>query len=414
MIGRNSRTAVVTGIGMVTALGQGVEAHRLALGEGQSGVRPISRFATDHLGTRFAASVDFTASSDATPPERSEMLAALALEEAVAQSGVVGADQLVLGFPPIQFGWPERFSFARSVSEHAAGYDDLIRAALKPESRALRENFRPGASAERLAERFEVRDDALTVSSACSSGSTAIIMGVDAIRNGHADRVIVAGADASLSPEMLARFGKLSALSTRNDEPETASRPFDETRDGFVPGEGAGAVVLEAREFAEERGADILGVVSGIAEVSDGYHRLRHQPDAERIVAVMAAAIADAGLSPSDIDCVNAHGTSTPENDWMEYTGCAKVFGAALEGLPVTALKSMIGHTLSAAGAIEFAASIMMLEDQVIYPTINVATIDPKIALDIVPNTARKSRLRHILSNSFGFGGQNACIIVSR
>jgi 3-oxoacyl-[acyl-carrier-protein] synthase II len=237
-------------------------------------------------------------------------------------------------------------------------------------------------------------------------------MAVEAIQRGEAEAAIALGADGSVQPEAVIRFSLLSALTARNDDPQAASRPFEKSRDGFVMSEGAAALVLESLEHATARGAAVLGIVSGCGERADSFHRTRSNPDGHAIIGAMRNAIADAGIAPSDIGYVNAHGTGTPENDKMETLGMRAVFGDAPP--PISSNKSMLGHTLSAAGAIEAALSLLTIRDQVLPPTINHREPDPAITLDVVPNEARRvSGLRHVLSNSFGFGGQNVCLVVS-
>ncbi len=412
------RDVVITGLGIVTAFGRGAEVNAVAMHSGNSAVSAITRFETDGLSTRIAASIDNLLPPDLLPVEMTEAIAVLAIEEAIAQSGLIDDGnlpaELVIGLPPLQMGWSDRFNLAEAAKRREVGYADLLKSAADPEFRRMHDRLRPGAITERLMAHYGIVGMPQTITTACSSGATAVIMATEAIRSGETDRVIVVASDASLSPEMLARFGKISALSTRNDDPGTASRPFDADRDGFVPGEGAAALVLETRSVALHRRASIMGVVEGIAEAADGYHRLRHQPDAQRIVDVMQNALTDAGLKPSDISYLNAHGTSTPENDRVEFLGCKAVFGELLPQIPVSSIKSMIGHTLSASGVIEVAASVLMLRDQVVYPTINVSKLDPDIQLDVVPDVARPAQLQHVLSNSFGFGGQNSCIVIGR
>ncbi len=217
---------------------------------------------------------------------------------------------------------------------------------------------------------------------------------------------------ARSAPESLIRFSLLSALSTSNDVPQAAVKPFSKNRDGFVMAEGAGALVLESYDSAKARGAKILGVLEGCGEMTDAFHRTRSSPDGKPIIGCIANAIKDAGLTPDDIDYVNAHGTSTPENDKMEYLGCSAVFGERIKSVPISSNKSMIGHTLSAAGAIEAVFSLLTLQHQRIPPTINYNMPDPAIPLDVVPNTARDARVRHAISNSFGFGGQNVSLVM--
>ena len=235
-------------------------------------------------------------------------------------------------------------------------------------------------------------------------------MGAEAIQRGEARTALCIGAEGTVEPESLIRFSLLSALSTRNEEPARASRPFDKTRDGFVMAEGAAALVLENLEDARARGAEVLGLVLGCGERADSFHRTRSNPSGDAIVGAMRSAIADAGLEPGAIGYVNAHGTGTPENDKMETLGMRAVFGDAPP--PISSNKSMIGHTLSAAGAIEAVFSLLSMRDGVLPPTINHETPDPAIGLDVVPNQAREQKVERVLSNSFGFGGQNVCLVL--
>ena len=247
----------------------------------------------------------------------------------------------------------------------------------------------------------------------CASGATAIQLGVEAIRRGETETALAVGTDSSVQLEALIRFSLLSALSTRNEPPERASRPFSKSRDGFVMAEGAGALVLESLESALARGAKCLGIIRGCGEMADDYHRTRSRPDGTAIIGAIRNALEDAGAAPEEIDYVNAHGTSTPENDKMEYLSLKAVMGDHLDTTPISSNKSMIGHTLSAAGAIEAVLSFMMIENGVLLPTINYDERDPDIPLDVVPNAARRGSVRTVLSNSFGFGGQNAALVLA-
>ena len=237
-------------------------------------------------------------------------------------------------------------------------------------------------------------------------------MGVEAIRRGEAETALVVGTDASVNPESLIRFSLLSALSTRNEVPEAASRPFAKDRDGFIMAEGAGALVLESLAHARARGATIVGVVEGCGEAADGFHRTRSSPDGKPIVACMRNALEDAGLSPDAVGYINAHGTSTPENDKMEWVGVSAVFGERASSIPISSNKSMIGHTLTAAGAIEAIFTLLTLRYGLLPPTINYDTPDPAVPVDCVPNVARPAKVAHAISNSFGFGGQNVCLVI--
>jgi 3-oxoacyl-[acyl-carrier-protein] synthase II len=268
--------------------------------------------------------------------------------------------------------------------------------------------------ASHLAESFGTKGSPISLSTACASGATAIQLGVEAIRRGDADAALCVGTDGSVNPEALVRFSLLSALSTQNDPPQAASKPFSKNRDGFVMAEGAGAMVLESYESATARGAKILGVVAGCGELTDSFHRTRSSPDGKPIIGCMRKTLADAGLEPEQIDHINAHGTATPENDKMEYNTTAVVFGDHLPKIPVSSNKSMVGHTISAAGAVEAVFSLLTLEHQRIPPTINYEIPDPAILFDVVGNTARDAKVTAVMSNSFGFGGQNASLILTR
>jgi 3-oxoacyl-[acyl-carrier-protein] synthase II len=220
--------------------------------------------------------------------------------------------------------------------------------------------------------------------------------------------------DGSVNLEALVRFSLLSALSTQNDTPQAASKPFSKNRDGFVMAEGAGALVLESYEAATARGATILGVLAGCGEQTDSFHRTRSSPDGKPIIGCVRNVLADAGMTPEQIDYINAHGTATPENDKMEYLSISAVFGEHTSKIPVSSNKSMVGHTISAAGAVEAIFSLLTLEHQRIPPTINYEIPDPAILFDVVPNKARDARVTAVMSNSFGFGGQNASLVLTR
>lgn len=405
---------VVTGLGVVTSLGAGKTDNWSKLTAGESGIRTITRFPTDGLKTRIAGTIDYL------PPQPcaaalTESFAALAAEEAIAQSGLGGAGHfpgpLFLAVPPIEMEWPQRLEIgAKSGANDKITYADMLRVSAQfPE---YHRRFLFGSAADNLAEKFGTQGSPISLSTACASGATAIQLGVEAIRRGETNSALCIGTDGSINPEAVIRFSLLSALSTSNDVPETAAKPFSKNRDGFVMAEGGGALVLESYDSAKARGAKILGVLAGCGEMTDAFHRTRSSPDGKPIIGCIANAISDAGLTPNDIDYVNAHGTSTPENDKMEYLGCATVFGDRIRSLPISSNKSMIGHTLSAAGAVEAVFTLLTLQHQLIPPTINYTVPDPAIPLDVVPNKAREASLRHAISNSFGFGGQNVSLVM--
>jgi len=409
-------TVVVTGMGILTSLGNGQAENWAALTAGQSGIRTISRFLIDELRTTFAGTVDFL--NEETAPDLIERLAELAIEEAIEEAaiGVPGnfPGPLFLAMPPVEVDWPQRLELAAaSGAGDRVGYADLLRAAATGEFKHWYHRFFFASIGEHLADRFGTRGSPISLSTACASGATAIQLALEAIRRGECDVALVAGTDASVTPEGLIRFSLLSALSTRNDDPAGAARPFSKDRDGFVMAEGAGALVLENLEHARARGAEILGVIAGSGERADGFHRTRSSPDGKPIIETLKRALDDAGLSPDDIGYINAHGTGTPENDKMEWLAVSSVFGARASAIPISSNKSMIGHTLSAAGAIEAVFTLRTLREGLLPPTINYNTPDPAIPVDCVPNRARPARVSHAVSNSFGFGGQNVSLVIS-
>jgi 3-oxoacyl-[acyl-carrier-protein] synthase II len=416
----NRPVVVVTGYGIVTSLGAGAADNWAKLSAGQSGIREITRFATDGLKTRIAGTVDFVTVEPAiNAPELSQRFAEMAAEEAIAQSGIgMPGDfpgPLFIAVAPVELEWQQRYEVARASGTNGAlTYLDLTRAGETGRFHDHYERFLFGSVADRIGEKFGTKGSPISVSTACASGATAIQLGVEAIRRGETDAALCIGTDGSVNAESLVRFSLLSALSTSNDPPHAASKPFSKNRDGFVMAEGAGVLVLESLEAAKARGAKILGVIEGCGELADSFHRTRSSPDGKPTIGCIRNAIADAGLTPDDIDYINPHGTSTPENDKNEYISIAAVFGERAGSIPISSNKSMIGHTLSAAGAVESVFSLLTLEHQRIPPTINYQVPDPTIPLDVVPNVARDARVTHVLSNSFGFGGQNVSLVMGR
>ena len=407
---------VVTGMGVVTSLGKGKDENWAKLTAGESGIHTITRFPIEGLRTTIAGTVDFVPFENA--PDLTTKMAALAGEEAVAEAkiGEVGAfpGPLFLGMPPVELEWPQRRDLAKASGKTAdITYSDILKGAAAKDFSAMQTRFLFGSVGDQLADRFGTKGAPISISTACATGATAIQLAVEAIRRGETDAALVIGADGSANQESLARFSLLSALSTRNDDPKAAARPFAKDREGFVMAEGAGALVLESHEHATARGATILGVVEGCGEMADSFHRTRSSPDGAPIIGCIRNALEDAGVMPADVQYVNAHGTSTPENDKMEYVGLSAVFGDHLANIAVSSNKSMIGHTLSAAGAIEAVFTLMTIRNGVIPPTINQTEADPTIKLDLVPNVARKAKVARAISNSFGFGGQNVCLVLA-
>jgi len=411
------RVIAVTGMGVITSLGVGKTDNWAKLTAGQSGIRRVSRFPFDGLRTTIAGAVDTEYQEGMLPSEHSERMARLACEEAIAQSGLGTKGHfpgpLFLASPPLEIEWPARIKLAEMATTNAdIRYSDLLRVALKFGS--TQGSFNCVSIGENLADHFGTEGSPISLNTACASGASAIQLGLEAIRRGECDAALAAGTDGSLTPEALIRFSLLSALSTQNDPPERASKPFSKNRDGFVLAEGAAAVVLEDFDHARARGARVLGILEGCGEKSDSFHRTRSSPDGKPIIACMRNALADAGIGPEGVDYINAHGTSTPENDKMEHLGVSTVFGERARDIPISSNKSMIGHTITAAGAVEAVFTLLTLEHQRIPPTINYNIADPAIPLDVVPNVARDARINRAISNSFGFGGQNVCLVMAR
>ncbi|MBD8689226.1 MULTISPECIES: beta-ketoacyl-ACP synthase [unclassified Rhizobium] len=409
----------VTGMGILTSLGQGLKDNWDALTSGKSGIHKITRFPTDNLSTKICGTVDFIEIPKPNSVERSYAFARETTIEALAQAGLSGDfnGPLFLAAPPIEPEWSARFELGdRSPPADKPGdaYDRFMAALRERPDPEFQEAALFGAISERLADRFGTRGLPVTLSTACASGATAIQLGVEAIRQGRTERALTVATDGSVSAEALIRFSLLSALSTQNDPPEKASKPFSKDRDGFVIAEGAATLVLESLESSIARGAKVLGIIKGAGEKADSFHRTRSSPDGGPAIATIRAALADAGVAEGDINYINAHGTSTPENDKMEYGSMLAVFGEGLKSIPVSSNKSMIGHTLTAAGAVEAVFSLQTMLTGTVPPTINYTNPDPTIALDVVPNVKRDAQVTAVLSNSFGFGGQNASLVMTR
>ena len=409
---------VVTGMGIVTSLGAGKTDNWSKLTAGESGIRTVTRFPTDSLKTTMAGTVDFVTVEPFTSTGLSERLGEMATEEALAQSGIGSKGNfpgpLFLAVAPVEVEWPQRMELGRAVGKPDVDYNDLLRISGGGQYASFHDRFMFGSVAAHLAEKFGTKGSPISLSTACASGATAIQLGVEAIRRGETDAALCVATDGTVNPETLVRFSLLSALSTQNEPPQAASKPFSKNRDGFVIAEGAGTLVLESLEAATARGAPILGVLAGCGELTDSFHRTRSSPDGKPIIGCVLKSLADAGMTPEHIDHINAHGTSTPENDKMEYLGISAVFGERAKQVPVSSNKSMVGHTISAAGAVEAIISLLTLEHQRIPPTINYEIPDPAIPFNVVANKALDARVTAVMSNSFGFGGQNASLILTR
>jgi len=407
---------VVTGIGVVTSLGEGKEDNWSKLISGVSGVRKIDRFPVDGLRTQIAGLIDWEGDGPFCSPVHSLSLARKSASEAIAQANIGARGSfpgpLFLAVSPAETKWDQRMDIYRAQRK-GRGYQRLIHNAVTGDYRHYYSLFQFGSIVEHLADEFGTRGQPISLTTACASGATSMQLGVEAIRRGDTDAALCIGTDGEICEEMVVRFTLLSALSTQNEDPQGASKPFSKTRDGFVMAEGSASLVLESYDSAKARGARILGVVRGTGERADTFHRTRSKPDGSAIIDTINRSLADAGMQPEAIDYINAHGTSTPENDKMEYLALSAALGSHLEKTPISSNKSMIGHTLSAAGAIEAAISLLTIHAGVIPPTINCHEQDPNILMDVVPNVKREQAVNTVMSNSFGFGGQNVCLIFS-
>lgn len=409
-----ARRVVVTGLGLVTPLGTGVEKNWTALMAGRSGIGPITRFECADFPTRIAGEVrDFTPEDWIERREIKKMDPFIQFALAAAQMAM---DQSGLKIPPAD---ADRVGVIVGVGMGGIHSIEQFHT-LYLESRLRRvspffvakviANLAPG----QISIRFGARGVNYTPTSACASGATAVGEAFRNIRHGYQDAVIAGGTEASLCGLGVGGFIAMRALSTRNDEPERASRPFDRGRDGFVVAEGAGIVVLESLEHATARGARILGEVIGYGASADAFHITAPAPGGEGAMRCMQQALGDAGIAPGDVGYINAHGTATQYNDASESEAIRKVFGAHAGALAVSSTKSMTGHTLGAAGGIEAVYTVLALDRRRLPPTINYEEPDPACDLDYVPNAARDTDARIALSNSFGFGGANACLVFRR
>jgi len=408
---------VVTGMGVVTSLGKGKKENWSALTAGKSGIKKVERFPTEGLRTVIAGTVDFMEPEETSAPGISYAMADATAGEALEEAGF-GSDgfpgPLYFAAPPVELEWQHRFKLMEENPSAEPGYEALLEAARSKPHRNMHSLVQLGTIAYRISEKYNTKGLPISLSTACASGATAIQQGMEAIRRGETSAALCVASDGSVTAEGLIRFSLLSALTTNNEAPDTASRPFSKDRDGFVMSEGSAALVLESMEHATARGAQILGVVMGVGEKADSFHRTRSSPDGKPVITAIGAALEDANISSDDVDYINAHGTSTPENDRMEYNSLKAVFGEKIHSVPISSNKSMIGHTLTAGGAVEAVFSFLTMKESTIPPTINYTNPDPDIPLDVVPNIKREAEVKTVLSNSFGFGGQNAVLVFGR
>ena len=411
---KQPRRVVVTGLGLVSPLGTGVEKNWHALLEGRSGIRALTRFDAEGFPSRIAGEVpDFKADDYIEPKEIKKMdlfiqYALGAASMAMDDSGLKIDGEFAAGVGVIiGVGLCGIATIETTQEALASGGPRKISPFFIPK---VISNLAPG----QVAIRYGAKGVNWTPTSACASGTHAIGEAYHLIRRGIQDAVITGGAEAAITPLGLGGFAAMKALSTRNDEPERASRPFDKDRDGFVIGEGSGILILEERNHAIQRGAKIYAEVIGYGANGDAHHMTAPSPEGEGAARCMRLALKDGGVAPTNIDYINAHGTSTEYNDANETTAIKAVFGEQAAKLAVSSTKSMTGHLLGAAGAVEGVYSVLALYRGMIPPTINYENPDPNCDLDYVPNRARKADIQVALSNSFGFGGTNACVIFRR
>ncbi|AMV37441.1 beta-ketoacyl-ACP synthase II [Planctomyces sp. SH-PL62] len=422
------RRVVVTGMGMITPVGGDVESSWAAMCAGRGGVGPITLFDAGTFATRIAAEVpDFDLAAYRPDAERwvdhsrTSKFALAAATQAVAHAGLNESR-----LDPSRFGvylgsGEGQQDFGRFVAlVHGSSREGKVDTARFTSQgvrglHAVREaDQEPGNPAGHLASVFGARGANLTCQTACAASAQAIGEASEFIRRGDLDVVLAGGAHSMIHPLGVTGFILLTAMSTRNDDPARASRPFDRDRDGFVLGEGGGVLVLEDLEHARARGAVIYGEVAGHGSTADAFRLTDSHDEGRGAVAAMRTALEDAGLDPSDIDYINAHGTSTPSNDSIETLAIKRVFGDGAYTMPISSTKSMTGHLVSAGGAVEAVACLLALRDGVLPPTINLENPDPACDLDYIPHQARERRVDAVLSNSFGFGGQNTALILKR
>jgi len=409
-----SRRVVVTGLGLVTPVGNTVETTWAALVEGRSGADYIKKFDTERFSVKFACEVNdfdplnYVEKKDARKMGAFIQYAIAASQEAVNDSGLKITDDIAEGVGTyISSGIGDFWAIER---EHEK--------LLKDGPGRVSPFFIPSAIVNLASGQVSIRHNAKgpnsATATACSAGAHAIGDSFKIIQRGDAEAMICGGAESAITPMSVAGFAALRALSTRNNDPQHASRPFDMGRDGFVIGEGAGIVILEELEFARKRGARIYAEIAGYGMTGDAFHITMPDDSGSGAVRVMQKALKDAKVQPDQVMYINAHGTSTPYNDKFETMAIKKTFGDHAQKMAISSTKSMTGHLLGAAGGVEAVFSILSIDRNVLLPTINYETPDPECDLDYIPNQAREAKIDYALSNSFGFGGTNAALLFKR
>jgi len=408
------RRVVVTGVGLLSSVGIGTETSWQALCAGRSGIGPITHFDASHFAARIAGEVkgfDPLQYMDKKDVKKMDVFIQFAL--AAAEFAVRDARLEVT---------PENADdIGVFIASGIGGFSTIERehkALLEGGPRRISPFFIPAAiinlAAGQVSIRFGAKGPNSATCTACSASAHAIGDAFEIIRRNDADVMIAGGSEAAITPMGVGGFAAMRALSTRNDDPQRASRPFDKDRDGFVMGEGAGVIILEELEFARRRGASIYAELVGYGMSADAYHITAPSEDGDGGMRVMQAAIKQAGIEPADVDYINAHGTSTPYNDKLETLAIKRLFGDHARTLAISSTKSMTGHLLGAAGGLEAGITVLAIRNQLIPPTINLEAPDPECDLDYVPNVKRAAAIQYALSNSFGFGGTNGALLFKR
>ncbi|WP_222982300.1 beta-ketoacyl-ACP synthase II [Flagellimonas meishanensis] len=411
------KRVVVTGMGALTPIGNNLEAYWEGLRSGKSGSAPITYFDTEKFKTKFACELkgydpsDFFDRKEARKLDRFTQYALISSDEAIADSGLDldTVDKFRVGVV-----WGAGIGGLETFQNEMIGY------AQGDGTPRFNPFFIPKMIADIAPGNISIKHGFMgpnyTTVSACASSANALIDALNYIRLGHCDVIVTGGSEAAVTIAGMGGFNAMHALSTRNDSPETASRPFDATRDGFVLGEGAGAIILEEYEHAKARGAKIYAEVAGGGLSSDAYHMTAPHPDGIGVVKVMENCLENAGMKPEDVDAINTHGTSTPLGDVAELKAISQVFGKHASNININSTKSMTGHLLGAAGAIEAIASILAMHHSIVPPTINHSVVDNEIdpTLNLTLNKAQDREVNVAMSNTFGFGGHNACILFKK
>jgi len=405
---------VITGLGIISAIGSGKEAFWEGLRTGRCGIKRVDKFDPAPYPTQFAAQLngfDFSPYIDPKWSRRMDLTSQMA----------VAASKMAVKDAGLDLDQEDRERIGVVVGTAMAGHAFILEQADVYRSKGPMKinpftalTVFPDAPASFISIELGLHGPSFSLATACSSALDAVGYAFNAIRKRELDVILMGGAEATVFPQAFSAFCMLRAMSQRNDDPERASRPFDKERDGFVLGEGAGMLVLESEEHAKKRGAHIYAEIAGFGMTCDAYHMTAPEPSGRQAARAIRIALQDANMKPTDIDYVNAHGTSTPLNDKTETLVIKQVFGEHAFHVPVSATKSMIGHLIGAAGAVELIATTLALEHQTLPPTINYEIPDPSCDLDYVPNVARKAKIDVALKNSFGFGGKNSALVMKK